>query len=187
MEKRCVPITARSGYAIIVPLAILLGKRRINKDNTVQDREAYEHNPFAEKEDMLTIKLQCYLKIFIVFVIASCSLSIPVKAHEQDPANITEVVAVFPENFPPQYFIDDNGKPAGFAIDVLKQVAQRANLRVVYRPVENWVVASNLLQNGTADLIPNSGVTAKRLLENDYTFPVETFTVVIFVRKMTSV
>jgi signal transduction histidine kinase len=97
----------------------------------------------------------------------------------------TDVIVTFPKEFPPQCFLDAHGKPAGFAIDLMNEIARLANLRVTYRPEETFVGAVNSLLAGAADIIPNSGITEKRLLDSDYTIPLETFEVVLFIRKST--
>ncbi len=136
--------------------------------------------PMANRNLLFFISSWCLLFSFLFFLPI-----ISANANQNHPREYNEVVAVFPENFPPQCFLDEKGKPAGFAIDVLDQVARLANLKVVYRAEKSWVDASNALLNGTADLIPNSGITAKRLIDSDFTIPVETFAVVIFVREAT--
>ena len=135
---------------------------------------------------MIWIKLQFHWKIFIVLLMVLFStFSALAGTKDKDKEELIEVVASFPKNFPPQYFLDEHGEPSGFAIDVMNQIAGLANIKVVYRPEENWNEATTSLQNGTADLIPNSGITAERLLNFDFTVPVETFDVVIFVRETT--
>lgn len=43
------------------------------------------------------------------------------------------VIAGMPRNWPPQYNVDADGKPAGFAIDVMDAIAARAGVRVTYK------------------------------------------------------
>jgi ABC-type amino acid transport substrate-binding protein len=96
------------------------------------------------------------------------------------------VVAVVPRSWPPQYSVDDSGLPAGFAIDVMNEVAARANLTVTYVIAENFVAAVDVLRRGDADLIPNSGILAERMDVFAFTVPVETFVVSLFVRNDTN-
>ncbi|MCH7543413.1 MAG: transporter substrate-binding domain-containing protein [Proteobacteria bacterium] len=48
-----------------------------------------------------------------------------------------KVVAAVPRSWPPQYSLDENGKPIGFAIDVMDEIAARAGLSVDYVVAEN--------------------------------------------------
>ena len=93
------------------------------------------------------------------------------------------VTAAMPENFPPQYTLDASNQPAGFAVDVMNMVADQANLDVSYQVVDGSGAAHELLESGQADLIPNMGITPKRQEKFAFTSPVETFSVVLFVRQ----
>ncbi len=98
------------------------------------------------------------------------------------PQTKRNVVAVVPRLWPPQYSTDENGKPAGFAIDVMEAVAAWAGLAVTYKVVDNFPKAVSILKSGGADIIPNIGIVAKRLDTIAFTAPVETFVVSLFVR-----
>ena len=89
-------------------------------------------------------------------------------------------------NFPPQYTLDDNGKPTGFAVDVMNQVAGLAHLDPAYVVFQNWPDAQQALRSGSVDIIPNMGITKRRQAFAGFTAPVETFPVSIFVRKAQS-
>ena len=124
---------------------------------------------------------------FLLFSCLTASLFLvclvsPAHAISSDESKKREVVAVIPENFPPQYSIDKEGRPTGFAIDVMTEVARLAGLKVSYRVEKNFSIVVKSLQEGKADLIPNSGITPERLKNNDFTVPVETFSVVVFTR-----
>ena len=96
------------------------------------------------------------------------------------------VVAVVPRSWPPQYDVDKDEKPIGFAIDVMNEIAARAGLTVTYIIAENFAAADRMLKRGDADLIPNSGILPERLAEFSFTGPVETFSVSLFVRTETN-
>ena len=101
-------------------------------------------------------------------------------------ARTHRVTAVVLNHWPPQYQLGEYGQPAGFAIDVMDQVAASADLQVIYEVVDSWEEAFEALKSGRADLIPNLGITAERKEWSAFTSPVETFSVVIFVRQSTS-
>ncbi len=98
-----------------------------------------------------------------------------------DPAT-RQVIAGVPRSWPPQYGIDENGNPIGFAIDVMEAIAARAGLRVRYRVMDSFAEVSEAMNAGHIDLIPNSGITPGRAATSDFTAPVEAFVVSIFVR-----
>lgn len=93
-----------------------------------------------------------------------------------------EVIVVVPRSWPPQYSLNEQGKPAGFAIDVLEAVAERAGLTVKYVIRENWTEVAQALKNGDADIVPNLGISDERKKYAAYTAPVETFPISMFAR-----
>lgn len=115
------------------------------------------------------------------FLIAALWLSTTGAVMAQEPPE-REVVAAIPHHFPPQYHLDVMGDPAGFAIEVMEAVAKRANLRVRYRIEKNWVDVMAAVKMRRADLIPNLGITESRERDFDFSLPVETFPVSVFVR-----
>ena len=92
------------------------------------------------------------------------------------------LIAVVPGNFPPQYIVDDRGRPSGFAVDVMNAVAALAGVKVEYRVAENWAEATDLLLSGEVDLMPNAGISPARREFLDYTPPLEAFSIVFFAR-----
>ncbi len=104
-------------------------------------------------------------------------------AVETAPRN---VVAAIPKSWPPQYSQDDDGNPAGFAIDVMDEIAARDGVTVTYRTYDNFAEVIDGLNKGEADLVPNSGITPDRVANYLFTAPLETFEVMIFVRVETT-
>jgi diguanylate cyclase (GGDEF)-like protein/PAS domain S-box-containing protein len=107
----------------------------------------------------------------------------PGKGHLGAQTISTEIIAAVPANWPPQYSLDEDGNPTGFAIDVLNHLAKELNLTVRYKVAPNFVEAIRLLEAGEADLIPNSGIVSERKSNNLFTPPVETFRIVAFIRE----
>jgi PAS domain S-box-containing protein len=95
------------------------------------------------------------------------------------------VIAAVPRSWPPQFNVDENDRPIGFAIDVMNEVARRAGLTVDYLVVDSFSAAVEALARGDADLIPNSGILPERMDASAFTAPVETFVVSLFVRQDT--
>ncbi|MEE9250868.1 MAG: PAS domain S-box protein, partial [Alphaproteobacteria bacterium] len=95
---------------------------------------------------------------------------------------LREVVATVPRSWPPQYSVDENGKPVGFAIDVMEEIAALASLRVIYHIKDSFLEATKAVRDGRADIIPNMGIIPEREVTFAFTAPVETFRISIFVR-----
>ncbi len=109
--------------------------------------------------------------------------SIPTSAAPtQAPASPRLITAAVLNDFPPLYSHDEAGKPNGFAIDILEQVAKQIGLKVRYLPLENWAKAMQAIRSGAADLIPGIGISPARSAEFLFTEEIETIPVSCFVR-----
>jgi len=81
----------------------------------------------------------------------------------QEPTGTSNsVVAIIPRNFPPYYVIDENGRTAGFAIDLMNHIAKLAGLNVSYMVKNTWSEVDEALVKGEGDMIPNLGITEGR-------------------------
>jgi len=98
------------------------------------------------------------------------------------PVVAERLVAAVPELFPPQYLLDEQGRPAGYAVDTLNQLAQSMDVRIEYRVVPDWPSAMAALASGEVDLIPNVGITPERDSLFDFTAPVEAIALGVFAR-----
>ena len=96
-----------------------------------------------------------------------------------------EVIAVLPRNFSPHYIVTPDKPPTGFAIDVMNAVAKRSGLKIRYQVKDTWLDVHKALKSGEADLVPNMGITDDRKAFINFTSPVETLPVSIFIRSST--
>lgn len=108
--------------------------------------------------------------------------AVDLAATRQSAAQTDEVVVAFHENWPPHYSLDKEGKPTGFAAEVLEELATRAGLSVRYVIAPSFPDVLKLVLDGEADVVPNLGITPGRMQQFTFTDPVETFTVDLFVR-----
>lgn len=97
-----------------------------------------------------------------------------------------KIIAAVPRSFPPHYLLDAEGKPSGFAIDVMERLATFAGLKVEYLIKANWVETFDAVKRNEAQIIPNLGIAPGRGQYLDFTSPIETFEIVLFVRKATA-
>ncbi len=98
-----------------------------------------------------------------------------------------EIVAAVPANWPPQYLRDpDTGHPTGFAVDFLDEAARLAGLRIRYEMYDSWTKVHQAVMEGHALIIPDLGITAERMDDYDFTTPIETENISIFVRQANS-
>ena len=96
---------------------------------------------------------------------------------------VDDLVVAVPAKYPPYYSLDRSGQPVGFAIDVFEAVAARAGLRFHYDVKSSWRDVIQSLEEGVSDIIPNMGITQNPTEFIDFTSPVITFPISLFVRK----
>ncbi|MBF0109185.1 MAG: transporter substrate-binding domain-containing protein [Magnetococcales bacterium] len=118
------------------------------------------------------------IAIALVMILSIVIAASPSRANET-PRKITAAVL---RDFPPLYSLDAEGRPQGFAIDLLSLVAREADLEVRYLVVENWSEAMQEVREGRADLIPGIGISPERKAEFLLSEEMETVPVSIFVR-----
>lgn len=128
------------------------------------------------------LSINCFKSYFLSLVTAACLLCLPFQGFAQDQILSSPLVVSIPANFPPHYYLDDNNHPTGFAIDVFDVVAAKAGLEYRYEPVANWIDVWDSIREGKTDIVPNVGISEERMQFLDFTSPVETFSVSVFVR-----
>lgn len=75
-----------------------------------------------------------------------------------------------------------SGPSSGFAIDVVTAVARRASFETRFETLPSDEAAEAALRNGAVDVLPNMGIVASRDSSMDFSHPVYTSRVRIFVR-----
>ena len=136
---------------------------------------------FSLSRDLLRVLQHSLIAVALVV----SNQQVLAQQESPDTPAAEKIIAAIPGNFPPQYSIDAEGNPAGFAIDVMNEVARLADLEVQYQVHSRWVEVTNALRLGKADIVPNLGITEDRQLYADFTTPLETFSVSLFLRKDT--
>jgi PAS domain S-box-containing protein len=134
-------------------------------------------NSKQSKHDLL-----CIAPVFLLIILI-CLYQMG-RSYAQQAAG--EFLAGVPANFPPHYSIDaQTGKPVGFAIDVMNEVAQRSGIKIRYVVYPTWAKTIEAVEKGEVVLIPNLGIVAERVKSMDFSSPIETFPIVISVREAT--
>ena len=122
------------------------------------------------------------LFLFFLVLLASQFLLPSVLAQE----DFGEIVVGVPANFPPQYYVDEEtGEPYGFAIDVMDEIAARSGLKIRYVVFDTWTEVFEAIKTDQIDVMPNAGIIEERREFIDFTSPIETFDISIFVRSTT--
>jgi len=97
------------------------------------------------------------------------------------PVPVPDVLTVGVTHFPPFYVVRDDGTISGFAVEAIRELAQRAGIDLQFKTIslESWSRGPRL---GAFDLLPVRSVTEaeKELLQ--FTDPIQTIDYVTFVR-----
>jgi two-component system, cell cycle sensor histidine kinase and response regulator CckA len=121
--------------------------------------------------------------IFLLTLLMTAYQVLPALAVKDEK----EIIAGIPANFPPHYYLDEKkGVPQGFAIDVMEEIARRTGIKVKYVVYSDWDKIIEAIKKGEVELVPNIGITAERAEFMDFSSPVETLHIVIFVRATTT-
>ena len=104
------------------------------------------------------------------------------KATEKQLNGRTVTVGV-PKHWPPHYSLDQAGRPTGFAVDVIEEIAKSIGIRLTYRIYPDFSALGAAWDRGEIDIVPNSGITPDRQRKVRFTLPIETLAVSVFVRR----
>lgn len=131
-----------------------------------------------------------FIRPIVIFVIIIYSFIVPLAGAQTKslPDNRTAITAVIHKDYIPTSFHDQKtNKAAGFAVDVMDEIASRAGLAVSYRFEKDWVAIIDTIKSGKADIAPGIGLTAERQELLALTLPIAAYPVSIFVRSKSNV
>ncbi|MBU5615049.1 transporter substrate-binding domain-containing protein [Geomonas sp. Red51] len=106
---------------------------------------------------------------------------IPEPAHQATPAT---VVVGGDRAYPPYEFIDKDGNPAGYNVDLTRAIAEVMGMKVRF-VFGNWSEMRAGLQNGSIDILQGLSYSAQRLSSVDFSPPHTIVHHAIFARRDT--
>ncbi|MFA0962805.1 ATP-binding protein [Roseivirga sp. BDSF3-8] len=106
---------------------------------------------------MVGFRIPPWLYRLVCYTLFLTLLVLPVRAQETP-----QVVRVGIYENEPKIFIDEDGNPAGFFVDLLFHLSHRLNFEIQYVEV-TWDEGMSLLKKGRIDLMPDVTVTPERL------------------------
>ncbi|HOP65275.1 MAG TPA: transporter substrate-binding domain-containing protein [Spirochaetota bacterium] len=135
------------------------------------------------------MSFQKWLKITAVFLMLTAPLmlngilttDISFAAAEDKNRDIKSLKAMGDHNFPPFEFLDENGRPAGFTVDILESVARVMELNVDIS-LAPWHSVRKKLEEGSIDIITGMFKSPGRDQKADFTIPHLMVSYVVFVR-----
>lgn len=113
---------------------------------------------------------------------AALLLVVSLSAMAATPARRDELVAVVPGSLPPLYGKDQNGRPTGFAAELLRHLAARAGYHVRFVLARDPAEARRMLARGEADVLPGMPMSPVHAGAFGFTRPIESLPVYIYTR-----
>lgn len=95
---------------------------------------------------------------------------------------IDKYTVIIPKDWQPYYYLDENGKPTGFAIEVFEHIAEDINITYEYKIVPTWKDLWKPYEEGIVDFVPDLGISKKRESFSLFSIPTNTFKIVLYKR-----
>ncbi|HOJ97689.1 MAG TPA: transporter substrate-binding domain-containing protein, partial [Methanospirillum sp.] len=122
--------------------------------------------------------------IICILLVILLGAVVPVHAFNTTPTSPVLVRA--DNNYPPYEFVDEDGNPAGFNIDLFRAVADVMNIQAVIQPGP-WNEVRSALENGTIDMLTGMYYSPERAQYVRFSTPHIVVSHALFVRKGSSV
>jgi len=125
--------------------------------------------------------------LFITRIALALLLAVTVlSAAPAEAADARPLVVGIDRDYAPFAFVDSQGHPAGYDVELMLLIGQRIGREVEFRP-NDWTAVVASLERGEVDLVTGMLYTETRSRVFDFSLPFNIDTVVIFVRKGSSV
>jgi signal transduction histidine kinase/ABC-type amino acid transport substrate-binding protein len=129
--------------------------------------------------------MNIYGKILLYIVILTITFARIGWSHPSeipDTIRINRISIASEPDYPPYCFIDKNGKPTGFSVELFMAAAKAVNIEVVIK-IGVWNKIRQDLEEGRIDALPLMGKTPEREDLFDFTMPYLSLYGAVFVRK----
>lgn len=116
------------------------------------------------KKKLLALALVACVACLSAALLAGCSSSS--SSNDGNPPD-NKLIVGFDKSYPPYGYMDDNNEPAGFDLDLAREVAERNGWEIELSDID-WDAKDSLLSQGTINCIWNGFTVEGR--EDNYTF-----------------
>ncbi|HEY6007847.1 MAG TPA: transporter substrate-binding domain-containing protein, partial [Geobacteraceae bacterium] len=140
-------------------------------------------SPPAHQPAAGTCRLRCIRASLLVLALlffsfhASSATTTPLQAH---PKKV--IVVGGDRDYPPYEFIDRNGQPAGYNVELTRAIADVMGMKVEFR-LGGWAEMRNALQTGTIDVLQGMSYSDERAREVDFSLPYAIINHAVFARR----
>jgi len=109
---------------------------------------------------------------FVCLSLLSLFLAFPEVAQAAEGGHKPPVAVIVggDRDYPPYEFLDKDGQPAGYNVELTQAIADVMGMKVVFR-LGTWSEMRTALQNGTVDVLQGMSYSEERLGEVDFSLP----------------
>jgi polar amino acid transport system substrate-binding protein len=126
---------------------------------------------------------QCVLVLPLTACLLSCLFSAtPAAAAQTESPRITTVIVGGDRDYPPYEFIDKDGQPSGYNVELTRAIANVMGMKVEFR-LGGWSEMREALQSGRVDVLQGMSYSEERASEVDFSLPHTIVNHAIFARR----
>ncbi|MBJ6725025.1 transporter substrate-binding domain-containing protein [Geomonas sp. Red875] len=129
-----------------------------------------------------TLTMRAFLIAITSLVLTVASLAVTSTAAEPDPSSTRTIVVGGDRDYPPYEFLDQNGRPSGFNVELTRAIAEVMGMRVEFR-LGGWSEMRRALQDGSVDVLEGMSHSEERGTEVDFSLPHSMVNHAIFARR----
>jgi len=122
------------------------------------------------------------MMVSLLLVVLSGVRATPALAAEGPSQAPAAVLVGGDRDYPPYEFLDKDGHPSGYNVELTKAIADVMGMRVQFR-LGTWSEMRSALKNGTVDVLQGMSYSEDRLSEVDFSLPHTIVNHAVFARK----
>ena len=120
---------------------------------------------------------------FLVACLISFQMSVaPACAAPQDSSPITSITVGGDRDYPPYEFLDKDGQPSGYNVELTRAIANVMGMKVKFR-LGGWSEMREALQSGKIDALQGMSYSEERAAEVDFSLPHAVVNHAVFARR----
>jgi len=110
------------------------------------------------------------LRLLLIFVLFLIWPALLFAAQEPLPTNPATIIVGGDRDYPPYEFIDKDGQPSGYNVELTRAIAEVMGMKVEFR-LGGWSEMRTALQSGRVDVLQGMSYSEERAGEVDFSLP----------------